>query len=63
MLLNNLSSFTSNRERADEFGDYVLEVRVPWQKIMFYSDLLPGKLKGEEEVVVIGGVYDVVIGY
>lgn len=62
VLLNNLNSFTRNRERADEFGDYILEVPVPWQKILFYSDLLPGMLKGEDEVIVIGGVYAVVIG-
>ena len=62
VLLNNLNSFTSNRERADEFGDYILEVSVPWQKVLFYSDLLPGTLKGEDEVLVIGGVYAVEIG-
>jgi NAD+--dinitrogen-reductase ADP-D-ribosyltransferase len=61
VLLNNLNSFTSNRERADEFGDYVLEASVPWQKILFYSDLLPGILKGENEILAIGGVYEVEI--
>lgn len=59
VLLNNLNSFTRNRERADEFGDYILEVDVPWQKILFYSNLLPGMFSGEEEVLVIGGVYKV----
>ncbi len=61
VLLNNLNSFTRNRERADEFGDYILEVEVPWQKILFYSNLLPGMFKGEEEMLVIGGVYEVKI--
>jgi NAD+--dinitrogen-reductase ADP-D-ribosyltransferase len=59
VLLNNLNSFTSNRERADEFGDYILEADVPWQKILFYSNLLPGMFSGEEEIMVIGGVYKV----
>lgn len=59
VLLNNLNSFTSNYERANEFGDYILETDVPWQKILFYSDLLPGMFSGEEEMLVIGGVYKV----
>lgn len=63
VLLNNLNSFTFNRHRADEFGDYIMTVKMPWQKVLFYSELLPGMLKGEEEVVVIGGVYDVLIDY
>ena len=59
VLLNNLNSFTTHRERADEFGDYILDVNVPWQKILFYSNLLPGMFSGEEEMLVIGGVYQV----
>jgi len=59
VLLNNLNSFSYQRERADEFGDYILEAKVPIQKILFYSDLLPGMFKGEEEVLVLGGVYRV----
>ena len=61
VLLNNLNSFTGARERADEFGDYILEARVPLPKILFHNSLLPGMLKGEDEVVVIGGVYEVAI--
>ena len=61
VLLNNLNSFTSERERADEFGDYILEVRVPLPKIFFYNGLLPGMLKGEDELVVLGGVCEVTI--
>lgn len=61
VLLNNLNSFTSARERADEFGDYILSVRVPLPKVLFYNSLLPGMLKGEDEFVVIGGVYEVAI--
>ena len=59
LILNNLNSFTGNRERADEFGDYILEVEVPLAKIMFMPGLLPGTLKGEDEHLVIGGVYEV----
>ncbi|MBK5966206.1 NAD(+)--dinitrogen-reductase ADP-D-ribosyltransferase [Thiocystis minor] len=61
VLLNNLNSFTSQRERADEFGDYILETDVPLAKVFFYNRLLPGMLKGEDEYVVIGGVYEVSI--
>jgi len=61
VLLNNLNSFTAVRERADEFGDYILCARVPLPKILFYNSLLPGMLKGEDEFVVIGGVYEVEI--
>lgn len=59
VLLNNLSSFTSDRERACEFGDHILEVSVPLAKVFFFHRLLPGMLKGEDEFVVIGGVYQV----
>lgn len=59
LLLNNLCSFTSSRERACEFGDYILSVDVPLTKIFFYCGLLPGVLKGEDEFLVIGGVADV----
>ncbi|MCX7192808.1 MAG: NAD(+)--dinitrogen-reductase ADP-D-ribosyltransferase [Proteobacteria bacterium] len=59
VLLNSLSSFTANRERADEFGDYLLTARVPLSKIFYYTRLLPDMLKGEEEYVVIGGLYEV----
>ncbi|ESQ16380.1 MAG: hypothetical protein N838_26610, partial [Thiohalocapsa sp. PB-PSB1] len=61
VLLNNLNSFTSDRERADEFGDYILSARIPLTKVLFYNSLLPGMLKGEDEFVIIGGVYEVAI--
>lgn len=54
--LNNLSSFSASRERADEFGDHVLECRVPLAKVLAFSQLLPGRLQGEDEYLVIGGV-------
>ena len=59
VLLNNLVSFTASRERADEFGDHILATRVPTEKIFFSHDLVPGVLKGEDEHIVIGGLYDV----
>lgn len=59
VLFNNLASFTANRERAGEFGDYILEVEVPTAKVFFHCGLLPGVLKGEDEHLVIGGAYEV----
>ncbi|BCR06554.1 N-acyl homoserine lactonase [Desulfuromonas versatilis] len=58
--LNNLNSFTSDFERAWEFGSKVLEARVPVSKIFYRSGILPSSLlKGEEEVLVIGGEFEV----
>lgn len=59
VLLNSLSSFSLSRERASEFGDYILSAAVPLAKIFFCSRLLPRMLKGEDEYIVIGGLYDV----
>ena len=61
VLLNNLNSFSASSERSEEFGDYILEVSVPLPKIFFFNRLLPGMLKGEDEFVVIGEVYEVAI--
>ena len=57
VVLNNLNSFSDNIERADEFGDYVIGTRVPLAKILYMPDLFPGTLRGEQEYLVIGGVY------
>jgi NAD+--dinitrogen-reductase ADP-D-ribosyltransferase len=58
--MNNLVSFTSEEERAWEFGDTVWEIRAPLSKIFFYNGLLPNSiLKGEGEYLVIGGEYRV----
>lgn len=59
VLLNNINSFSRSRERAGEFGDDVLAVDVPVAKLAFFSRLLPDMLKGEDEYVVIGGLYRV----
>lgn len=59
VLLNNLSSFSVRRERAEEFGDHLLRAQVPLTKVFFYNRMLPGMLKGEDEYVVVGGIYEV----
>jgi NAD+--dinitrogen-reductase ADP-D-ribosyltransferase len=61
VLLNNLNSFTCSRERACEFGDYILAVDIPLTKIFFHCGLLPGVLQGEDEFLVIGGVAEVTL--
>lgn len=59
VLLNNVSSFTHCRERACEFGDYIISAKIPLPKILAYYNLLPKLLRGEGEYLVIGGVYEV----
>ena len=61
VLLNNLNSFTCSRERACEFGDYILAVDIPLTKIFFHCGLMPGVLQGEDEFLVIGGVAEVTL--
>lgn len=58
LLLNNISSFTSGAARAEEFGDIVLSVEVPFAKLLFFSGLMPGVMSSEREYAVIGGVYN-----
>lgn len=59
VILNNLNSFTADAERADEFGDQVINAQVPLSKLLYFPGLLPGTLKGEQEYLVIGGIYRV----
>ena len=62
--LNNLVSFTSRPDIADEFGDTIIEAEVPLAKILFYNDLLlRHPLRGEAEYLVIGGDYKVTMSY
>ena len=62
--LNNLVSFTSQPEIADEFGDTIIEAAVPLPKILFYNGLLlQHPLRGEAEFLVIGGDYRVHMSY
>jgi len=56
LTMNNLCSFTDDRERAWEFGDVVLEARVAVARIFFAGHLLPRSiLRGEREHLVVGG--------
>ncbi|MGZ8409278.1 MAG: NAD(+)--dinitrogen-reductase ADP-D-ribosyltransferase [Hyphomicrobium sp.] len=62
--LNNIVSFTQDRDVATWFGSYILEAAVPTAKILFFNTLLPHHaLKGEGEVLVIGGDYRVKATY
>jgi NAD+--dinitrogen-reductase ADP-D-ribosyltransferase len=64
MRLNNLVSFTTSRERADEFGDWILKVQVPVVKLLFFPGLLSTRLlTGEGEVLALGGLYHVKATY
>lgn len=64
MRLNNLASFSSDRNVADCFGDTILTAQVPAVKIVFFNTLLPiHPLKGEGEYLVIGGDYKVTASY
>ncbi len=54
--MNNLCSFTDDRERAWEFGSVVVEARLARSRVFFASDILPRSiLRGEREVLVVGG--------
>ena len=64
MRLNNLTSFSSDRNIADCFGDTILTARVPVAKVAFFNALLSTHpLKGEGEYLVIGGEYRVTASY
>lgn len=58
VLVNSVNSFSRERDRADEFGDTVIAVEIPTAKVFYYSGLLPGRLAGEDEYIVIGGLYE-----
>lgn len=61
VLFNNLVSFTASRERAGEFGDFIVTARVPVAKVFFHCGLMPGVLQGEGEHLVIGGAYEITV--
>jgi NAD+--dinitrogen-reductase ADP-D-ribosyltransferase len=62
--LNNVASFSLSEEDASCFGDWVMEVRVPVCKVLVFPDLLPGHvLQGEQEVLALGGDYEVTARY
>jgi NAD+--dinitrogen-reductase ADP-D-ribosyltransferase len=62
--LNNVVSFSLSEEDASCFGDWVMEVQVPAVKVLVFPDLLPGQvLQGEQEVLALGGDYEVTARY
>ena len=62
--LNNLVSFSLSQEAASCFGDWVFEVQVPLCKVVVFPGMLPGQvLQGEQEVLALGGDYDVMARY
>lgn len=63
LLLNNLNSFSSDRGMAGAFGDVLMETQVPSSKLLYFPGLLPKVLQGEQEYLVIGGVYQALLSY
>ncbi|PAT00481.1 MAG: hypothetical protein BSR46_02385 [Candidatus Dactylopiibacterium carminicum] len=59
VLFNNVNSFSTDPERASEFGDRVIVTDVPLAKIICCDEVFPGKLQGEGEALAIGGLYAV----
>jgi NAD+--dinitrogen-reductase ADP-D-ribosyltransferase len=58
--LNNLCSFSSDAERAWEFGSTVWRVSVPLERVFYFAGLLPRSvLRGEDEFLVLGGEHRV----
>lgn len=56
--LNSVGSFARDVERAWEFGSTVWKVRVPAAKVVYYESLSTSSvLRGEGEVVALGGDY------
>lgn len=62
--LNNLVSFSTTREQAGCFGDWLLCAHVPLCKLLLVPGLLDTRsLQGEAEVLAIGGLYEVEASY
>ena len=62
--LNNIVSFSLSHADAACFGDWIFEAQVPACKVLVFPGLLPGQvLQGEQEVLALGGDYDVVARY
>jgi NAD+--dinitrogen-reductase ADP-D-ribosyltransferase len=57
--LNNLSSLSSDPEMAFQFGTHIVRVSVPLYKVVCFDSLLPRILHGEQEYMVLGGLYQV----
>ena len=64
MMLNNVTSFTTDRSIACTFGDYILETNIPFTKVIFMPELFPVlKFSGESEVISVGGFYNTKVSY
>lgn len=62
--LNNIVSFSQSAADASCFGDWVFEVQVPTCKVLLFPTLLPSQvLHGEQEVLALGGDYEVLARY
>ncbi len=62
--LNNVVSFTTEREAAGCFGSWVMRARVPLVKVLLAPGVLGGTaLAGEQEVLALGGDYEVEVAY
>lgn len=59
ILLNNLNSFTDDASVCESFGDHILGIHIPVSKLVYFPELLPGILRGEQEYLVLGGVYQI----
>lgn len=61
---NNLVSFSLSRDDAAVFGGWILATEVPVQKLLFFPGMLSGSLlAGEQEVIALGGEYEVAASY
>ena len=62
--LNNIVSLSLSPEDASCFGDWVFEVQMPVSKVLVFPELLPGQvLQGEQEVLALGGNFEVMARY
>lgn len=58
--LNSISSFTLEKEIAEQFGSKIIKAEVPYTKVVYFSEALPNRsFSGEMEYLIIGGRYDV----
>lgn len=56
---NCLNSYSSCKERASEFGDMILKVVIPFQKLFCSPEIIPSMLPSyENEYIVLGGDYE-----
>jgi NAD+---dinitrogen-reductase ADP-D-ribosyltransferase len=62
-LFNNLNSFSTERETASAFGDMILQVEVPKEKIMCCPGLFGNQFASEHEYMVLGGLYRTTMSY